>query len=224
MYRLRGFSRGGRLLIALVVGGGVFAITSAVYADIPDSGVIHGCLKSSGAISVIDTSTGATCKTNETPLDWNQTGPTGATGATGVTGATGATGVTGATGATGPNGQPGATGATGPPGTPATALWAVMKADGTLTDSSGVNPSPVVTGKFLNGTGAYQVAFNTTITHCAAVANASVLGEQVTNTGPLTFNPAMAFVSRTSSSQIGVNLFDPSGAPIDDGFTLAVFC
>jgi hypothetical protein len=70
-------------VLALAVGGALFGIATAVQADVPDSGVIHSCLKGNGAISVIDTSAGATCKANETPLNWNQTGPTGARGATG---------------------------------------------------------------------------------------------------------------------------------------------
>jgi hypothetical protein len=43
MHRLRRLSRGGQLLLALAVGGVVFGITTAVQADIPDGGVIHGC-------------------------------------------------------------------------------------------------------------------------------------------------------------------------------------
>ena len=44
MHRLRDLSRGGRVLVALVVGGAVFGIATAVQASIPDaSGVIHGC-------------------------------------------------------------------------------------------------------------------------------------------------------------------------------------
>jgi hypothetical protein len=110
MARLQRFGRGGRLLLALVAGAGVFAIASAVQADIPDAGVIHSCYsKTTLALHVIDSDLGQRCNpVTELALNWNQTGPTGATGATGVTGATGATGATGVTGATG------ATGATGP--------------------------------------------------------------------------------------------------------------
>jgi hypothetical protein len=105
MRRLHGLSRGGRLLIALVVGGALFGIATAVQADIPDSGVIHACYqKVNGQLRVIDTSQGGTCRPNENALSWNQTGPTGATGATGARGATGPTGPTGPTGATGPTG------------------------------------------------------------------------------------------------------------------------
>ena len=62
MGRLRSFSRGGRLLVALAVGGALFGIASVVQADIPDSGVIHGCYNTTnshgfpiGMLRVIDT-------------------------------------------------------------------------------------------------------------------------------------------------------------------------
>src|SRR5262245_33224832 len=48
MSRLRGVSRGGRILLALAVGGAVFGIATAVQADIPDNGVIHGCYGKAG--------------------------------------------------------------------------------------------------------------------------------------------------------------------------------
>jgi len=130
MYRLRGLSRGGRLLLALLVGGAVFGIATAVQASIPDaSGVIHGCYHRTanpgtrpGALRVIDTDRGQSCYADENPLDWSaNAGATGATGPTGVTGPTGPTGPagpTGATGPTGPTGQKGSTGPTGPTGVP----------------------------------------------------------------------------------------------------------
>jgi len=109
MHRLQGLSRGGRLLVALAVGGAVFGIASVVQADIPDSGVIHGCYGKPGTthkgeLRVRDASQGEQCRFYENQLDWNQTGPTGATGATGPTGPTGPAGPTGATGPTGPGG------------------------------------------------------------------------------------------------------------------------
>jgi hypothetical protein len=98
MGRLRGVSRGSRLLLALAVGGAVFGIATAVQADIPDSGVIHGCYGKAGTpykgnLRVRDFDQGEQCRSYENPLDWNQTGPTGPTGATGPTGPTGATGL-----------------------------------------------------------------------------------------------------------------------------------
>lgn len=66
MAKLRGLSRGGRVVLALLVGGALFGIATAVQADIPDSGVIHGCYKTKGgALSVIDTSSGQNCLPSE---------------------------------------------------------------------------------------------------------------------------------------------------------------
>lgn len=109
----------------------VLAVAAGVaYAAIPDSGgVIHGCYnRSNGQLRVIDPGAGENCKTPESVLDWNQTGPAGATGPAGpagpagpigpagATGATGATGPAGPAGPAGPTGATGATGATGPAG------------------------------------------------------------------------------------------------------------
>jgi hypothetical protein len=100
MDRLRRLSRGGRLLLALVVGGAVFGIATAVQADIPDAGVIHGCYGKPGTtykgqLRVRDFDQGEQCRLHENPLDWNQTGPTGPAGVTGPTGPTGPAGVLG---------------------------------------------------------------------------------------------------------------------------------
>src|SRR5262245_32656188 len=104
-------SRRGRWLAALVVMGSAFGIASAVQADIPDTGVIHGCYGKPGApqrgqLRVRDASQGEQCRFYENQLDWSQTGPTGATGATGATGPTGPTGATGPTGPTGASAGP----------------------------------------------------------------------------------------------------------------------
>jgi hypothetical protein len=112
-HRFRGFGRGGRIVLALAVGGAVFGIATAVQASIPDaSGVIHGCYNTSlahgsptGALRVIDTAKiNGVCASWEAPLNWSQKGVTGATGATGATGPTGPTGATGAKGPTGASG------------------------------------------------------------------------------------------------------------------------
>ena len=117
-----------RLLVAALLGGAIFGITSVVRASIPSAdGVIHGCYQFStsdtnkGALRVVNADTGEQCRFNEHPLNWRQRGGTGATGPTGPTGATGPAGPsgqqgpTGPTGATGPTGPSGATGASGPP-------------------------------------------------------------------------------------------------------------
>lgn len=140
MSRLRGLSRGGKLLVAVMVGGATFGIATAVQASIPDAnGVIHACYNTSlaqgnptGGLRVIDTAKpNGNCASWEAPLSWNAkgvtgatgptgakgpTGPKGATGSRGPTGLKGATGSKGPTGSRGPTGTTGATGATGPTG------------------------------------------------------------------------------------------------------------
>jgi hypothetical protein len=56
----------------------VVALGGVAYGTIPDSnGAIHGCVLPSGQLRVIDTGAGQTCGTNETPLNWNQSGRSG---------------------------------------------------------------------------------------------------------------------------------------------------
>jgi hypothetical protein len=108
MDRLRGLSHSGRLLLALAAAGALFGIASAVQADIPDTGVVHGCYqKMNGQLRAIDTDKGQGCNPSEIAINWNQSGPTGPKG---TTGATGAKGTAGATGATGPTGATGVSG------------------------------------------------------------------------------------------------------------------
>ena len=97
-------------------------VAGVAFAAIPTGGVISSCYtKSGGALRIVDATTTA-CKSGETSLAWNQTGPQGATGPHGLQGpqgATGATGLQGPQGPTGATGLTGATGATGPAGTSA---------------------------------------------------------------------------------------------------------
>jgi hypothetical protein len=68
------------VLAVALVGG--FAL-----ADIPNSGIIHGCYKvTGGALRVIDTSSGQRCTSKERALPWNQQGPAGTNGADGTNG------------------------------------------------------------------------------------------------------------------------------------------
>ena len=88
-------------------------VVGVAYATIPDSGgVIHSCYNASanpsGALRVIDTTTGAICSKNEKALNFNQTGPQGPQGVKGVDGTNGTNGT---------NGAPGAAGQAGPAGT-----------------------------------------------------------------------------------------------------------
>ncbi len=109
MQRLGSPTRWRRLVLSFAVAGALFGVSTAVQADIPDSGAIHGCYANKdGSLRVIDVSAGANCGSKETAIDWNHSGPTGARGSTGATGAAGSSGPTGARGPTGPQG-PGAT-------------------------------------------------------------------------------------------------------------------
>lgn len=73
----------------------VIAAGGVAWATIPDSsGAIHACRDTStGALRVIDPSTGGACSTGkEAELDWNQTGPAGPAGSPGAAGPTGPSG------------------------------------------------------------------------------------------------------------------------------------
>src|SRR5437868_4319743 len=98
MHRLRRSNLASRLLLALGVAGAAFAIATAVQAAIPSAGgLIHACYQFSppntgkGVLRVIDAENRETCRVNERPLSWNQTGPTGTRGPTGPTGTAGPT-------------------------------------------------------------------------------------------------------------------------------------
>jgi len=135
------FLGSGRLRIVLVVVISGLAGAGIAWADIPDSGVIHGCYKTiGGSLRVIDSSAGGKCLSSETALDWNQEGPTGATGTTGPT---------------------------GPAGT--ARAWAIVEPDGTIDHQ--VNVSSVVQFAkagdycvYLNGIDATTVAAVVTVT------------------------------------------------------------
>jgi hypothetical protein len=68
------------------------AVIGIAHATIPDgSGVIHGCYQNNnGTLRVVDNPT--TCKNNETPLAWGQTGPPGPPGPQGPQGPQGPSG------------------------------------------------------------------------------------------------------------------------------------
>src|SRR5579884_2792712 len=64
----------------LIVGISLTLAGAVAYASIPGpGGVINGCIKNSDStVRVIDST--QTCGSNETALNWNQTGPQGPTG------------------------------------------------------------------------------------------------------------------------------------------------
>jgi hypothetical protein len=95
----------------------ILAVLSISRASIPDAdGVIHGCYnKSGGSIRIIDSSV-TRCGSNETAVNWSQTGPPGPIGPQGPQGPTGPAGATGPTGPVGPAGPRGPAGPEGTPG------------------------------------------------------------------------------------------------------------
>lgn len=99
-----------RILTVAAFTGALVLTATAATASIPsDNGVIHGCLQpNNGNITrVVDAEAGQTCASNETPLNWSQTGPQGPAG---EAGSTGPQGETGPAGAQGPAGAPGVSG------------------------------------------------------------------------------------------------------------------
>jgi Collagen triple helix repeat (20 copies) len=113
------------LALGLVGGLMIGLVGSMAYASIPGpGGVINACyVKTGGDLSIIDST--QTCKSNQTAITWNQTGPQGPQGPAGPAGPAGPQGLqgdkgdpgpTGPAGPVGPQGPKGDTGATGPVG------------------------------------------------------------------------------------------------------------
>jgi hypothetical protein len=99
----------GRIAAAVIVAAGMLVAAAGIaYATIPDvNGVIHGCYaKSGGSLRVID-DTVTNCKSTETSLNWNVTGPQGPQGPAGPQGQQGPQGPQGPQGAQGPTGPSG---------------------------------------------------------------------------------------------------------------------
>ena len=93
MRRYTPTTRRSRLAVAGVAALVALVAVTVASATIPDSGgAIHGCYaKSGGALRVIDGSV-TNCKSTETSLTWNQTGPAGPAGSTGPAGPPGPVG------------------------------------------------------------------------------------------------------------------------------------
>lgn len=109
-----------RVITTTAVGALALGTAGVAVASVPSAnGVIHACLSPPGTVRVIDTDAGQTCRSNETPLDWNQQGlpgPQGVPGSAGVQGPAGPAGPKGDTGPAGPQGPPGQTGPAGAQG------------------------------------------------------------------------------------------------------------
>ena len=112
-----------KIYLRKMAAGAAFVIVAGVvwsYAAIPDAkGVIHGCYSNGGGdnggrLRVVDSA--SACRSEETALAWNQSGPPGPTGPQGPAGIPGPQGPAGITGPQGPIGARGATGPAGPQG------------------------------------------------------------------------------------------------------------
>lgn len=105
---------------------GTLAAVGVGYAAIPGGadGVIHGCyqkpglLANEGALRLIDTEKGQTCRSNELAVEWNQKGARGDVGPQGAKGDPGPQGPKGDPGVQGEQGPKGDTGPQGAPGEP----------------------------------------------------------------------------------------------------------
>lgn len=72
------------LLAVVVVAVEIGWAASGAWAHGGNLSLIHGCVASSGALRIVPAT--GTCKSNETPLDWNIAGAPGPAGATGPAG------------------------------------------------------------------------------------------------------------------------------------------
>lgn len=196
------------LVVAAVVAAAALA-GGVAYATIPDAGVIHGCYtNANGSLRVVDT---ATCKSNETALDWNQQGVQGPPGPQGPTGDTGATGPAGPPG---PQGDKGETGPQGPAG-PGAVAWAQV--DGFTDPPTESNAKNVVNVRHFSDV--YCVLLDPSIdpAKVAAVATPG-LGSLVI----LTTTPGGCFANNQFGIQ--VNALNPSdGTAENANFSIAVF-
>lgn len=107
-------------VVALLAATVVLAATALSYAAVPgSSGVIDGCFQGqSGLLRVIDAEAGATCRSDERPIRWNERGPKGDSGPPGPMGPEGDAGPVGPQGDVGPTGPPGPQGERGTAGAP----------------------------------------------------------------------------------------------------------
>lgn len=157
MLRIRSRRRLGLVGAAVLLA--VLATAALAYATIPDSssGLIHACYTAVGTLRVIDPAV-TTCRSAETPLTWNQTGPRGPTGPAGPLGAVGPAGPKGDTGPSGPQGDP------GPPGVQGEVGQVGPQGDPGPTGPQGPPGPSGTTAKTLEKTFALDATFHTLVT------------------------------------------------------------
>lgn len=107
-----------KAIIAAAVAGGLILAGGVAYATIPAAdGTIYGCYHDKGGTLRVIDDTVSQCRSTESAISWNQTGPQGPEGLKGEDGKDGVDGVNGVDGVDGEDGAPGAKGDAGPAGT-----------------------------------------------------------------------------------------------------------
>jgi hypothetical protein len=111
-----------KIVVAAGVAAGLLLVTNVATLALAKSGddgqVIHACYKSdtpgNGQVRIVGSAD--VCKSNETSIEWNMTGPTGPAGPPGPSGPVGPKGDAGPAGPAGPQGLQGPEGPQGPQG------------------------------------------------------------------------------------------------------------
>ena len=151
------------------------ALTGTIaYAAVGTGGVITGCYATNGSLRVVDPST-AGCRSNETAIQWNQTGPVGPAGPQGPMGSRGPEGLQG------PQGPQGTDGLTGPAGPPGTADAYIARADLRVVRGD----TPLVTLSLPAGSYAvFGKAYGVTVSQTNAKRECSLSTGERTQIGP----------------------------------------
>jgi hypothetical protein len=234
--------------VALVLAGS-WAVGIATGAIPGSNGKISACYKKvDGSLRTIDIekSPPQTCKSTETAISWNQTGPAGPQGEQGIQGPKGDKGDQGEQGIQGPKGDKGDQGEQGPigltgpkgdqgekgdqgpkgdagPAGPATLpVWAKVSKDGVLLAGHGVTS----VSKF--GIGRYTVRFDDPVNTCGYLATVNTT--DFADPGP---GSASILASASGLNSVFVRTATPTTIPVTAGsttvdddrpFTITVLC
>ena len=163
---------------------------------------IHGCFDNKGALRIITPP--ATCKSNETPLNWNHTGPQGPQGQLGPIGPQGPVGLAGPqgpSGPAGPDGPAGAPGNHGPQGPAGIALLAhygptyfLASSSGSIDFAFGTSFTTTVAGPVKVTWEDYRAGVFGSVGTSACIYRVSIDGTFVGSHRRMTVNGSTAFV------------------------------
>jgi hypothetical protein len=201
---MRNLTRRFRPLV-IFAAGSLFTLTVIGGVALAQNDTIEACVKN-GDLRIVDAA--GDCKTNETPLSWNITGPIGPEGPQGDPGPQGPEGPTGPQGETGPQGPEGPVGPEGPPG-PAEFSGLSVASDGS---SFAQWRGDDVLSALRLGPGFYTITFDHDVASCAR--NVSFLG----------LPPRLSTNGNGGPGEINVQTFDIGGQPTDTFFDLTVWC